>query len=94
MGYLELLRAHPHFRRLWLADVASLFGDWLNTLAIYALVRAIPRGHVMTYGQIATLIENRLSPRNEASLSTNATQTSWMMSSASGALPVILNATR
>jgi MFS family permease len=41
MGYLELLRAHPHFRRLWLADVASLFGDWLNTLAIYALVRSI-----------------------------------------------------
>lgn len=41
MSYLELLRAHPHFRRLWLADVASLFGDWLNTLAIYALVRAI-----------------------------------------------------
>ena len=41
MGYIELLRAHPHFRRLWLADVASLFGDWLNTLAIFALVRAI-----------------------------------------------------
>lgn len=41
MGYLEVLRAHPHFRRLWLADVASLFGDWLNTLAIYALVRSI-----------------------------------------------------
>jgi len=30
---------------------------------IYALVRRIPRGRVMTYGQIATLIENRLSPR-------------------------------
>jgi methylated-DNA-protein-cysteine methyltransferase-like protein len=30
---------------------------------IYALVRRIPRGKVMTYGQIATLIENRLSPR-------------------------------
>jgi len=30
---------------------------------VYALVRRIPRGRVMTYGQIATLIENRLSPR-------------------------------
>ena len=31
--------------------------------AVYDLVRRIPRGRVMTYGQIATLIENRLSPR-------------------------------
>jgi len=30
---------------------------------VYAVVRRIPRGRVMTYGQIATLIENRLSPR-------------------------------
>jgi methylated-DNA-protein-cysteine methyltransferase-like protein len=30
---------------------------------VYALVRRIPRGKVMTYGQIATLIENRLSAR-------------------------------
>jgi methylated-DNA-protein-cysteine methyltransferase-like protein len=27
------------------------------------MVRRIPRGRVMTYGQVATLIENRLSPR-------------------------------
>ncbi len=30
---------------------------------VYALVRRIPRGRVMTYGQIANLIEHRLSPR-------------------------------
>ena len=30
---------------------------------VYALVRRIPKGRVMTYGQIATLIESRLSPR-------------------------------
>lgn len=30
---------------------------------VYALVRRIPRGRVMTYGQIATLVESRLSPR-------------------------------
>jgi methylated-DNA-protein-cysteine methyltransferase-like protein len=30
---------------------------------VYALVSRIPKGRVMTYGQIATLIENRLSPR-------------------------------
>ena len=30
---------------------------------VYALVKRIPRGRVMTYGQIATLLESRLSPR-------------------------------
>ena len=30
---------------------------------VYRLVRRIPRGRVMTYGQIAALIEHRLSPR-------------------------------
>jgi len=30
---------------------------------VYELVRTIPRGRVMTYGQIATLLGNRLSPR-------------------------------
>ena len=30
--------------------------------AVYALVRTIPRGRVMTYGQISTLLGGRLSP--------------------------------
>jgi methylated-DNA-protein-cysteine methyltransferase-like protein len=30
---------------------------------VYALVRRIPRGRVMNYGQIATLLGSRLSPR-------------------------------
>jgi methylated-DNA-protein-cysteine methyltransferase-like protein len=32
-------------------------------LRVYDLVRRIPKGRVMTYGQLATLVENRLSPR-------------------------------
>lgn len=31
--------------------------------SVFAMVRKIPRGRVMTYGQIATLLENRLSAR-------------------------------
>jgi methylated-DNA-protein-cysteine methyltransferase-like protein len=31
--------------------------------AVHAIVRRIPRGRVMTYGQIATLLGSRLSPR-------------------------------
>ena len=30
---------------------------------VYAIVRRIPRGRVMSYGQIATLLGSRLSPR-------------------------------
>lgn len=30
---------------------------------VYRMARRIPRGKVMTYGQIATALENRLSPR-------------------------------
>ncbi len=30
---------------------------------VYALVRRIPRGRVMTYGQVASLLLDRLSPR-------------------------------
>lgn len=37
--YVELLRTNVHFRRIWLGDIASLLGDWLNTIAIYTLVQ-------------------------------------------------------
>jgi MFS family permease len=36
-GYLGLIR-RPHFRRLWLAQVISLLGDWFNTIALVILV--------------------------------------------------------
>jgi len=41
VGYAELLRSNRSFRRLWIADIASLFGDWLNTIALYTLVREL-----------------------------------------------------
>ncbi len=37
-GYLELLRGNTSFRRLWYGTVISLFGDWFNTIALYALI--------------------------------------------------------
>ncbi len=40
-GYLELLRTNRAYRRLWIADVASLLGDWFNTIALYTLVRQL-----------------------------------------------------
>ena len=39
-------------------------GDKSHVFArVYEIVRRIPKGRVMTYGQLATLVENRLSPR-------------------------------
>jgi MFS family permease len=37
-GYLELIRRNHNLRRIWLGDVASLLGDWFNTIALYTLV--------------------------------------------------------
>jgi MFS family permease len=37
MGYLELLRSQPKFRRLWLGQLISECGDWLQLIAILQL---------------------------------------------------------
>lgn len=37
-GYLKLLRTNRNYRRLWLAQVVSLLGDWFNLVAGVALV--------------------------------------------------------
>ncbi len=40
-GYLELLRSNRDYRRLWIGDMASLLGDWINTIALYTLIRQL-----------------------------------------------------
>lgn len=35
---LRVLRDHPGFRRLWAAQVVSQAGDWLNRIAVLALI--------------------------------------------------------
>jgi len=37
-GYLALLRHNRAFRRLWYAQLASQLGDWLDSIALYALL--------------------------------------------------------
>jgi len=37
--YIELVRTNHDYRRLWLAQVVSNFGDWFGLLAIYALIQ-------------------------------------------------------
>jgi MFS family permease len=41
VGYVRLVRQNTMFRRMWLGNVVSLFGDWFNTIALYALVLSL-----------------------------------------------------
>ena len=44
MGYRELLRSQPQFRRLWLGQLVSQGGDWLQLIALLALFPTSGRG--------------------------------------------------
>ena len=41
VGFRELLAGNPNYRRIWLGEVASWFGDWFNAIALYTLVREL-----------------------------------------------------
>ncbi|MCP2504196.1 MAG: MFS transporter, partial [Candidatus Poseidoniaceae archaeon] len=38
IGYWELITSNPQFRRLWLASVISMLGEWFNTIALFLLI--------------------------------------------------------
>lgn len=37
--YIHLIRNNHNFRRLWIAQIISNFGDWFGLLAVYALIQ-------------------------------------------------------
>ncbi len=37
-GYGEVIKGNRNFRLLWVATLVSLFGDWFNTITLYAVV--------------------------------------------------------
>jgi MFS family permease len=41
IGFRELLTGNTNYRRIWLGEVASWFGDWFNAIALYTLVREL-----------------------------------------------------
>lgn len=51
-GYLDLLRRNVPFRRLFLARLASLGGDWFNTLAVLALLRELNLADASSFGGV------------------------------------------
>ncbi|MBI4752017.1 MAG: MFS transporter [Acidobacteria bacterium] len=38
IGYIDLLRRNPKVRRLWMAQVVSELGDWLNFVALVQII--------------------------------------------------------
>ena len=56
-GYLKLLRQNKSFRNLWFGQVVSELGDWLNSIAIYALIlRLSDSGMAMAGAMMAKLL--------------------------------------
>ena len=41
LGYVQLLRQNADYRRLWIAEVVSFFGDWFNAIALYTAVEQL-----------------------------------------------------
>jgi len=41
VGYIQLLRENANFRNLYLSRLISLFGDWLNLIATFTLIKEI-----------------------------------------------------
>ncbi len=37
--YIDLVTGNPNYRRLWLSQIISNFGDWFGILAVYSLIQ-------------------------------------------------------
>ena len=56
-GYIRLLKDNKPFRNLWYGQVISELGDWLNSLAIYALILKMGgSGTAMAGAMVAKLV--------------------------------------
>lgn len=55
VGYIELFQRNINFRRLYSARLVSLFGDWLNLLAILALLRQMGGYSASSFGLVLIL---------------------------------------
>jgi MFS family permease len=56
-GYIQLLKSNRPFRNLWYGQVVSELGDWLNSIAIYALILQLTgSGMAMAAAMMAKLL--------------------------------------
>ncbi len=52
VGYVQLFKQNPNFRRYFLSHLISLFGDWFNILAILALLRSMGHDGAGAFGGV------------------------------------------
>jgi predicted MFS family arabinose efflux permease len=56
-GYIELLRTNPDFSRLFIGQVISQMGDWLNSVALFTLLLSLTgSGEAVAYILIIKLL--------------------------------------
>lgn len=56
-GYIKLIKDNPSFRNLWYGQIVSELGDWLNSIAIFALVLTLTgSGLAMAATMVAKLL--------------------------------------
>ena len=41
VGFIELLRVNPGFRKFWTANAISMLGEWFNTVALFVLIERL-----------------------------------------------------
>jgi len=57
IGYFPLLKQNPSFRNLWYGQVISELGNWVNTIALYALILQLTgSGMAMAAAMMAKLL--------------------------------------
>ena len=57
IGYLSLLKQNSAFRNLWYGQVISELGNWINTIALYALILQLTgSGMAMAAAMMAKLL--------------------------------------
>ena len=39
VGYWQLLKNNQRFRQLWIAQIVSELGDWLNLVALFQIIK-------------------------------------------------------
>ena len=57
IGYIRILKEHRALRNLWYGQVVSELGDWINSIAIYALILKVTgSGMAMAAAMMAKLL--------------------------------------
>ncbi|MCH2349081.1 MAG: MFS transporter [Candidatus Poseidoniales archaeon] len=55
VGFIELLRVNPVFRRYWGANAVSMLGEWFNTVALFVLIDAMSGSSELALGVLFIL---------------------------------------